>query len=183
MTVLQEDADFLAHFGKKGMKWGVRNKRDATGVQSAPKRPLTPEEVAHRKAVRKKAIVVGAAATALIGAGVATAYMKQNGINPVSEIMKSAPVSSGKNFVLSMDAKRKAMPETVINKVVFSMANKADEGDGGSPRKGINPVNLRILQQIGANYREEQSNSAGNQRVSDTADMYAQIVEAQRSRR
>ena len=24
MTVLQEDADFLAHYGKKGMKWGQR---------------------------------------------------------------------------------------------------------------------------------------------------------------
>lgn len=23
--ILQEDADFLAHFGKKGMKWGVKN--------------------------------------------------------------------------------------------------------------------------------------------------------------
>lgn len=25
MTILQEDEDFLEHFGKKGMKWGVRN--------------------------------------------------------------------------------------------------------------------------------------------------------------
>jgi hypothetical protein len=24
VTVLQEDADFLAHYGKKGMKWGQR---------------------------------------------------------------------------------------------------------------------------------------------------------------
>lgn len=23
--ILQEDVDFLAHFGKKGMKWGVKN--------------------------------------------------------------------------------------------------------------------------------------------------------------
>ena len=28
MEVLQEDVDFLAHFGVKGMKWGVRNEAD-----------------------------------------------------------------------------------------------------------------------------------------------------------
>lgn len=183
MTALQEDLDFLAHFGKKGMKWGVRNKRSNSGVEKTPKQSLTSEEIARRKEFRKKALIVGAAATAVIGAGAATIYMKQSGINPVSEIMNSAPVMSGKFFVAGIDAKRKAMPEVIINKIAFNMANRADEGDGGSPRKGINPVNLRILQQIGANYREEQANSVETQRVSDTADMYAQITEAQRSRR
>lgn len=32
MTALKEDLDFLAHFGKKGMKWGVRRQVKNTAL-------------------------------------------------------------------------------------------------------------------------------------------------------
>ena len=37
MTVLQEDVDFLAHYGVKGMKWGVVNDDDSAGDASTKK--------------------------------------------------------------------------------------------------------------------------------------------------
>jgi len=37
-AVLQEDLDFLAHFGKKGMKWGVRNDKGHEGTRTKTKK-------------------------------------------------------------------------------------------------------------------------------------------------
>lgn len=61
--ILQEDVNFLAHFGKKGMKWGVRN---------APKtRPLTPRQQQTRnqrnKMLKRSAVVAGVGVTAAVG--------------------------------------------------------------------------------------------------------------------
>lgn len=41
MTVLQEDSDFLAHYGKKGMKWGVINEEDPVGKSGPSKETKT----------------------------------------------------------------------------------------------------------------------------------------------
>lgn len=35
MTVLQDDVDFLEHYGVKGQKWGVRRSKKTTGVSRA----------------------------------------------------------------------------------------------------------------------------------------------------
>ncbi len=35
-----DEGDFLEHFGKKGMKWGVRNDEDGTGLNALDKAVL-----------------------------------------------------------------------------------------------------------------------------------------------
>lgn len=40
---LQEDLDFLAHFGVKGMRWGVRNNKDSNTPPSPSKRAVKKE--------------------------------------------------------------------------------------------------------------------------------------------
>ena len=61
-----EESDYLEHFGVRGMRWGVRKKRDASGEQSSSKKvkqPLTPEQIQRRVniglAVAGGAIFVG----------------------------------------------------------------------------------------------------------------------------
>lgn len=39
MPVTEEVETFLEHFGKKGMKWGVRKRRTAAGPATAPAKP------------------------------------------------------------------------------------------------------------------------------------------------
>ena len=56
--------DYLAHYGVKGMKWGVRKDRKRSSRQ-----PRTEEQKAKRKQVAKKvAIGVGSAAVVAGGA-------------------------------------------------------------------------------------------------------------------
>lgn len=78
--------EVLAHFGKKGMKWGVRKQRQVGDIatkglgitttgsreRSAAKTPLTSAQRAHRKQVVKRAaisvgVVAAVAGTAYVG--------------------------------------------------------------------------------------------------------------------
>ena len=56
MSPLQEDIEFLEHFGKKGMHWGVRN---------APKPTPKTQQEKRRSAVKK--VAVTAAVSTVIG--------------------------------------------------------------------------------------------------------------------
>lgn len=101
MTVLQEDADFLAHHGVKGMKWGVRNARlsggsGSSGSSSKPKKQeLSPAEIQAR---RNKAKMVGGAL--LIGAGVAGLVIAKNqGVSFNSLSGKAASITKGTDRV------------------------------------------------------------------------------------
>lgn len=59
----------LAHFGVKGMRWGIRKNQDAGG-ESSSKKELTPEEAsARRKRNVKIAIGVAVAARVLFVVG------------------------------------------------------------------------------------------------------------------
>lgn len=83
--------DALAHFGVKGMKWGVR-KDKITGEE----RPLTPEE----RASRNKKIAIGIGVLT-VAAGLAyTGYaMNNRGSLPVSSVKNSDVVNAGKKKV------------------------------------------------------------------------------------
>ena len=71
--------DFLAHYGVRGMKWGVRRSRGgyigkasrAKGNKATKQR--TPEQVARRKQIAKR-VALGAGAAALAGAAAYGAY-------------------------------------------------------------------------------------------------------------
>lgn len=98
---------FLAHYGVKGMKWGVRGKSsdDSAEVDTKPKSKIS-----------KKAVTVGA--TAVVGVAVAAYLMKSNNVSvPISSIASVArqrpganaskpstsKVASGKKTVSSLD--------------------------------------------------------------------------------
>jgi hypothetical protein len=58
MTILQEDADFLAHYGVKGMRWGVRKDQATSAVKSKVadvKSKAKTVKDAHQEKVAKKA--------------------------------------------------------------------------------------------------------------------------------
>lgn len=57
--MLTED-EFLEHFGKKGMKWGVRKAPEISGATMA----IKPKRTDAEKAALRKKIIIGAAATA-----------------------------------------------------------------------------------------------------------------------
>lgn len=83
-----EVGDELKHYGKKGMKWGVRNERPSGG-EATSKVKLTPEQLAHRAEVRKK-VVVGAGIVAGILATSAVAYAvhDRHQLNQIKDVMR-----------------------------------------------------------------------------------------------
>ena len=69
LDYLQKE-EFLEHFGVKGQKWGVRNKRDVSPSQKA-------ETHAKRvKTAKKVATVAAVAATVAVGAKIALKILK-----------------------------------------------------------------------------------------------------------
>lgn len=94
MTDQQVD-DFLAHYGKKGMRWGVRNAED----DSAPRASRLSDD--QKRRLKTAAKVAGT--VAVIGGIVATAYILQkNGKLPAFSIPRpkpSAPSLDGLNTV------------------------------------------------------------------------------------
>lgn len=72
MTILQEDVDFLAHFGVKGQKWGIRRKKDTSP---------TP----HKMSNKTKTVV--AAASIAAGIFAAKAILKKSGNTRVAVLL------------------------------------------------------------------------------------------------
>lgn len=80
--MLTED-EYLEHFGKKGMRWGVRN---ADGTKAA-KIPLTEEQ---RKARNKKIVIASTAAALVVGTIATAVILKKYGKFPISSFAKTA---------------------------------------------------------------------------------------------
>lgn len=106
--------DYLAHYGVKGMQWGVRNRRDngssVGGSSSSKSTGTTPNK--HEKT---KKIAKGVGAAAVVAGGVALAYANRNnpsvrrGLSSVAKIsnqMKNKTVDSVYDVKLNRMAKR-----------------------------------------------------------------------------
>ena len=70
MTLLDEDQEFLAHYGKKGMRWGQRKSRTITYTQNKSKPIRTPADKQKRRSKAKIAGGVVLAAGSIAVAGV-----------------------------------------------------------------------------------------------------------------
>ena len=79
--------DALAHYGVKGMKWGVRKNREGSGKKSIPDTRTDAE----RRRSRNKKIAIGVAVLLLVAAIAYTAYhLKKHGTLPFSSLRKGA---------------------------------------------------------------------------------------------
>lgn len=81
-------SDVIEHFGVKGMRWGVRKKRDTPPI----KNDITSEQKVRRRLVAKR-VAIGAAVLAAAGLAVYGGYQYQN-YNAVSSQIKNR-VGSG----------------------------------------------------------------------------------------
>lgn len=78
--------EFLAHYGVKGQKWGVRKKEDGSGDESSSEdKKLTDAE---KKARAKKVAIGVGALLAVAGAGAVAYQLNKNGKLPISSIRK-----------------------------------------------------------------------------------------------
>ena len=90
-----DDIDaYIAHFGVKGMRWGVRNAGDSSSGGS-PKQPVDHSVRNHR--LKVAGIVVGSVAGAALVAG-GTYYLAKNGKLPISAL-SSSHAEAGKKLV------------------------------------------------------------------------------------
>jgi hypothetical protein len=73
--------DFLAHYGVKGMRWGIRKTNEAEGG-GGERKGLSEGQ--------KKALKIGLAGAAITGAAVTTALLAKNGKLPVAQLSSAA---------------------------------------------------------------------------------------------
>lgn len=86
MTDTPEDYE-LAHFGIKGMKWGVRRKTNSEGlVEKKP--PMSRED---RVAVAKKAAVGTGILLAAVGSAIVASKLGTDGDTPIESIPETKP--------------------------------------------------------------------------------------------
>lgn len=93
----------LIHYGKKGMRWGVRNEDEPSGssrykvektTSSIPRTDA--EKRAARRAMAKKAAIGAGILTAVAGAGFVAYKLNQSGNLPMSSIRKTAKIDPKK---------------------------------------------------------------------------------------
>lgn len=82
--------DFLAHYGVKGMKWGVRKAEGSSG-SSPTRRPMSPEAKGHVKYVGKE-LAFGSIAPAAMIMGLGPPMSIALGISV--GVLRSPPVSN-----------------------------------------------------------------------------------------
>lgn len=99
----------FAHFGVRGMRWGVRKKESSSADRNASEGDSTPEPYyqedfssGREGSSRGRKIATGLAITAVVGAGAvfAASYMAKSGKSPISAIStvkKAAESASGKS--------------------------------------------------------------------------------------
>jgi len=162
--------DYLAHHGIKGMKWGVRKRRDNTTSSSSSNRskPKTPEEVDKHEKTKK--IAKGAAAAAVVAGSVALAYANRNnpsvrrGLSSVAKIsnqMKNKTVDSVYDVKLNRMAKRGQKFNTnslFTGKNIYEVANMSAPKQ---TRKSNPPVN-RMMKKVdgGRSYKDALADEA-----------------------
>jgi cellobiose-specific phosphotransferase system component IIA len=121
MTIDLDVDDFLAHYGVKGMHWGVVTRGPYRGGVSTVKPASTTSTASpQRKGLsegQKKALKVGVGVAVVTGAVVVTGILAKNG---------NLPVSALKNNVAFQFAKNKAFP-FVKQKAVETATEKTAE--------------------------------------------------------
>lgn len=122
--------DYLAHYGVKGMKWGVsRNRTDKSSSSKKASSDLTPEEQASRKARRKKiAIGVGAAVgvAAVVGVSAMGAKKIQSGKAAASVVSELTKKVSVEDAVRKMQAGEKQKVRDAQSKMAADMQARLD---------------------------------------------------------
>jgi hypothetical protein len=83
----------LAHFGVKGMKWGVRKDRLIADSSSKASSSSEAKKAARRRNVKKAAIGVGVL-TAVAGGAYVAYRLNQNGNLPISSLKKAKKTSA-----------------------------------------------------------------------------------------
>jgi hypothetical protein len=78
--------EMLVHFGKRGMRWGVRNAEDA-GNSYYTESPRDGSMSGH-----KKAALIGGGVLAVAGIAAVAIVMKNSGMKPMSTISKASEV-------------------------------------------------------------------------------------------
>ena len=94
--------EFLEHFGTKGMKWGVRNSRPASGSNGKSEKPKH----------SKKKIAVGVAAVAVgVGAVAVGVILAKNNKVKVADIQRTAKLKAQNDIIKRhMEAQMKRDP-------------------------------------------------------------------------
>lgn len=82
---------YLEHFGKKGMKWGVR--KDSSSDSK-------------RVSNKKKAVAVG---VLVVGAAFTIAVLKKNGNTPISSIPKGPAAGEAYKFAIKLAREKSAL--------------------------------------------------------------------------
>lgn len=117
----QEIDGFLEHFGVRGMKWGIRNRR-IPSIQNALKnrnRNLTPEQ---KRTRNKRMAIVGAGSVALIGATTVVGYkatqmiLRRNRMTRAVDILNSNERNFDNQFIKDLKAQAiKELKNTASN--------------------------------------------------------------------
>lgn len=123
--------DYLAHYGVKGMKWGVRRNRSdkSSSSKRSSSKERTPEEQEARKARRKKiALGVGAAVgvAAVVGVSAMGAKKIQSGRNATSAISELTKKVSVEDAVRKMQAGEKQKARDAQSKMAADMQARLD---------------------------------------------------------
>lgn len=161
--------DYLAHYGVKGMKWGLRKRRDSSSGRSSKSgsSKSTSEPNKHEKT---KKIAKGAAAAAVVAGGVALAYANRNnpsvrrGLNSVAKLgnrMKNKTVDSVYDVKLNRMAKRGQKfnsQSPFTGKNIYEVANMTAPKQ---TRKSNPPVN-RMMKKVdgGRSYKDALADEA-----------------------
>ena len=151
---VDEVEEFLAHYGVKGMKWGVRRSKTGGSESSGEKR--SPEEKAARRATAKKVAIGTGLLIAAAGAAYAANSMSKNGSLPISSLNRKAPkaaeakelvskvIESPKNIVYATRGKNKGF--SIYDSGGLQEPFSALENAGlMSGRNEIRPGNIRKL--------------------------------------